>query len=631
MKLLKIFLWCLGLFVLSCAIYISIVVSEVHKKLQQIDIDYSIQSKEESVLEPGTHILRDDFDDFIHFTLKSEGFNPYNSANKLEESLKISGDKYLVNEEIILPKVLSNNCKRYNCIKFNIDFDNINPLLWKGLIGIEDFRFLEHDGIDFKSLLRAFIADVKAMKKVQGGSTLTMQLAKNLFLSNEKKLERKLREMVYAIYIEYKLSKEKIVTTYFNEVFWGVVGGVYIKGVKAASIAYFDKSPDKLTDYESSILIGMLKGPYFYNPVRHLDRLKKRTTIVFNRLKSLALVGSGEETLWDDNKWKSWLYRLKKKNKRKSIQSFYYVSRSLDNFLEPFEKFVFYQSITSINSMLKERTKGLDIATKFLALDKSCKETPCPQSFFHYTKPERNLEKAILKERHQVGSVLKPIIYEQLIELGKSLDDQVSTKPITLKLVSGKWTPKDASKVNEEYVDLRYAVKKSKNIPLIRVANEVGFDRLESKLQAYIPRLLKPLKEYPAQLLGSIEMSLEELGSSYLKYFEATCKNINKGKYTFEDSILYEMSKAKETTISKASRGAIKDILMFGKTGTTNNGLDNWYIAFDGKVFYAIWYGVDSNRQGKKLRLAGSTSAYKIFQNFQLYRGKQLYELYCND
>jgi penicillin-binding protein 1B len=609
---------------LSCVVYISVVVSEVHKKLQLIETEYDSKAKEESVLESGTYVLSDDFDDFINFTEKG-------SFQIDEEAMTLVRNKYLINKEVVLPKTLKNDCKRYNCIKFNINFDNINPLLWKGLIGIEDFRFLEHDGIDFKSLLRAFIADVKAMKKVQGGSTLTMQLAKNLFLTNEKKIERKLREMVYASYIEYKLPKEKIITTYFNEIFWGVVGGVYIKGIKAASIAYFDKSPDELTDYESSILIGMLKGPYFYSPTKHLDRLQRRTSVVFNRLKSLSLVGSSKDTVWTEEKWKSWRYKLDKKSKRKSIRSYYNLSKSLGNFLEPFEKFVFYQSITTINSELEKQTKGLDIATKFLALEKTCTEFPCPQSFYHYTKPERNLDKAINLEKHQVGSVLKPIIYEQLVELGKNLSDKVSTKPITLKLVSGKWTPKDSSKVKREFVELRYAVKKSKNIPLIRVANEIGFSKLEPKLLEYFPDLLTPLAEYPAQLLGSIEMSLSELGKSYLKYFKKTCENIKSNKYTFEESILFEMSKAKETTISRVSSKAINDILMFGKTGTTNDGLDNWYIAFDGKVFYAIWFGVDSKRQGKKLRLAGATSAYRIFQNFQIYRGKQLYELYCND
>ncbi len=630
MKVFKVISWCAMLIFLCAAVYITTVVSEVHTKLSNLEVRLDKNTKHSSVLENGSIVLKKNLEEFLPFV--ETGSSSEKAILKLIEDGEISskGNKYFINKEIQVPNILRNDCKRYNCVQFEIGFDEIPPTLWKGLIGIEDYRFLEHDGVDYKSLLRAFVADVKAMKKVQGGSTLTMQLAKNLFLTNEKRIERKIREMIYAFYIEYKLPKEKIITTYFNEIFWGVVNGVYIKGIKAAAIAYFNKTPNELTDYESSLLIGLLKGPYFYSPFRHFDRLKTRTNVVFKRLSGLSLVSSDSETSWKEHQWGSWLTSLKQKNEGSSIKSYYYLSKSLDNYLEPFEKFVFSESVVKINKLLEKQTKDLDVAVKFLALDSSCEDESCPSTYYFYTKPERNLQNAIFKERHQVGSVLKPIIYEQLIELGKKLDDKVSTKPITLDLVSGKWTPKDSSKVKVDYVDLRYAVKKSKNIPLVRVSSELGFDTLEPKLKEYFPRLLTPLKEYPAQLLGALEMTLGELGFSYLKYFKKTCENIKNEKYDFKDSILYEMSKADETTISHVSSSTIKKILMFGKTGTTNNGLDNWYVAFDGKVFYAIWFGVDSKRSGKKLRLAGATSAYRIFQNFQLYRGKQLYELYCN-
>ncbi len=630
MKAIKIILWCVGLFVLIGVVYVSVVISEVHQKLTEVEVTYSEQTKGESTLESGTLVKKTDLQDYLNFTnIKSK--KNFLDGLFADDSLKGQGSNYLVNKEIILPKLIKNDCKRYNCIKFNTSFDDISPLLWKGLIGIEDYRFLEHDGVDYRSLLRAFVADVKAMKKVQGGSTLTMQLAKNLFLTNEKRFERKLREMVYAFYIEYKLSKEEIITTYFNEIFWGVVDGVYIKGIKAASMAYFNKSPKNLTDFEASMLIGMLKGPYFYSPFRHFERLQGRTGIVYKRLSELSLVGDKSSSRWDETSWAEWIKSLTLKNEGSSLKSYYFLSKTLNNYLEPFEKYVFYQSVKKINDLLVKQTKDLDVATKFIAIDINCIDKTCPNSFYYYSKNERDLERAIFEEKHQVGSVLKPIIYEQLIELGKSLNDKVSTSPITLKLVSGNWTPKDGSAVHEPQVDLRYAVKKSKNIPLIRTAAEVGFEKLEPKLLNYFPELLTPLAEYPAQLLGAIEMSLGDLSFSYLKYFKKTCENIKSGKYTFEDSILFEMSNAKETTISRVSLGAIKEIMMFGKTGTTNKGLDNWYVAFDGKVFYAIWYGVDSQRAGKTLRLAGATSAFRIFQNFQLYRGKQLYELYCHD
>ena len=630
-RLVKIVGLCAAAIAVGVVAYVVIVVNEIQLKLDERNIVSNSIDNQKSIVEDGSFIKKSDFLNYMIFTKRDDSVeNIYNKLITDEKIEKKNWNKLNIKKQLEMPPFIGNDCKRYRCLQYRSKFENIPSALWKGLIGIEDNRFLEHDGVDHISILRAFIADLKAMKLVQGGSTLTMQLAKNLFLTTEKKLERKLREVIYAFYIEYKIPKEEILTTYLNEVFWGVIQGVYIKGVKSASLIYFDKLPEELTDYEAAMLIGMLKGPYFYSPINHLDRLKKRTSVVFKRLKELSLVTQKEEAVWDNEVWNSWQKKLLIKNKQTYLRSIYITSKSKNDFIEPFEKFVFYESVKNIQNKLKKQTEGLDVAIKFLAIDSSCESFDCDNSFYYYSKLERNLEKAISTEKHQVGSVLKPIIYEQFIELGKKLSDKVSTKPITLNLVSGKWTPKDASRVKVDEVELRYAIKKSKNIPIVRIAKEVGFDVLEPRLKEYFPNLLTPLSEYPAQILGAIEMSLSQLSFSYLKYFKKTCQNIKDGVYTFEESILYELSKANETTVSRVSNEVMKNVLIFGKTGTTNNGLDNWYIAFDGKVFYAIWFGVDSDRKDKRLRLAGATSAYRIFQDFQTNRGKQIYELYCH-
>lgn len=610
--------------------YIVVVVNEISLKLDELKITKNINDKSISVIEEGTIVSKKSLNNFLIFTERKRNIEKYIKELIDSENIKVNKNSYEILKTFEAEKFLGNDCSRYRCLQYRVNFEEIPSSLWKGLMGIEDYRFLDHDGVDIVSIARAFIADIKAMKLVQGGSTLTMQLAKNLFLTTEKKFERKLREVIYAFYIEYKMPKEKILTTYFNEVFWGSLNGIYIKGVKAASLVYFDKTPEDLTDFEAAILIGLLKGPYFYSPLNHLDRLKDRASVVYNRLLGLSLVSENKSILWDDNKWESWQKELENKNKNSFLYSTYQVSKSVDSFLEPFEKFVFYESVQKTRSDLSQITKGFDIGVKFIAIDSSCIDKSCPKIFTYYSKNERDLLTAIYEEKHQVGSVLKPIIYEQFIELGKKLTDEVSTKPITLKLKSGNWTPKDASVVHDDFVPLSYAIKKSKNIPLIRTASEIGFEKVEPLLLNYFPDLLLPLSEYPAQLLGAIELSLGNLAFTYLKYFKKTCENIENQKYTFEESILYEMSKASETTVSRVSTDLIKEILLFGKTGTTNQGLDNWYIAFDGKVFYAVWFGVDADRKNKKLRLAGATSAYRIFQNFQLYRGKQITELYCH-
>jgi len=597
--------------------------------MEEMRIVSKPKSSNISTLEEGTYILKENLKSFVLF---SEMYMPFEKwLAELVDSQKIVSinNTWEIRESIEIPKLIENDCKRYNCMQNRIKFEQLPSNLWKALIGIEDYRFLEHDGVDYVSIIRAFIADVKAMSFVQGGSTLTQQLAKNLFLTNEKKLERKIREMIYAVYIEYKFEKEEILTTYFNEAYWGAVQGVYIKGIYSASIIYFGKPPQDLTDYESSILIGMLKGPNFYHPIRRLERLKNRTSVVYKRLSQLGFVSTDKSIIWDDDKWESWHSKLVNIQGKNDFKIIYQLTKNNSQLWEPFEQYVFLESVNVIKNLYKKQTKDYDVAIKAAIIDKSCTSEECEKSFYYYSKPERNLNKAIRSERHQVGSILKPIIYEQFLKSGKSLDDKVSTKKITLNLKSGDWSPKDGSKVHVPEVSLRVALQKSKNIPLIRLASEYGFDKLEKDLLPYFPNLLLPLAEYPAQLLGAIELSITEIAGAYLKYFNDTCRSIVNNKYKYEQSILYELSKAGETTVARSANKLLKKILIFGKTGTTNNGLDNWYIAFDGRQFFVIWFGVDSERQDKKMRLSGASTSFRIFQRFLDYRGKQLNELYC--
>ena len=615
-----------GIFTIAVSSYVFIVVRELQLKLETSLIQKSLTPGKPSTLELGSFVESDTLE--IYATFSEGGKNLVKQAFE-QGTLEKSGRRVSVDSEIVLPPLLENHCQRYRCLQRRIKFKNIPSSLWKGLLGIEDYRFLQHEGVDPISILRALIADIKAMSLVQGGSTLTQQLAKNLFLTNEKKLERKLREVVYAVYLERTYSKEQIVTMYFNEVFWGAVGGIYIKGIDMASRIYFEKDPSKLDDFEAAMLVGMLKGPYYYHPLRHLERLKNRTKVVYKRLRELRLVSSDASLQWEEDDWKRWQEKLRRKNEGAALRNVYLAGQSGQSLLEPFERIAFYQSVSKARAALAERTKDADIAVKAAFVNTACDSLDCQGSFSYYSKFERDLRSAMFDERHQVGSVLKPIIYQQLLNEGKNLSDTIATDPVTLKLLSGDWTPSDSSYHGQKEVTLKYAIQKSRNIPLIRAAKDVGFETLEKRMLDYFPNLLSPLAEYPAQLLGAIELTFDELAEAYLKFFKRQCESFQTGKTTYEESLLYYLAQADETTISRVAGDVIRQSLIFGKTGTTNNGLDNWYIAYDGQNFYAIWFGVDSGRSGKDLRLYGANSSFRIFQDFIHFRGKQVSEFFC--
>lgn len=608
--------------------YVFTVIQDLKHKIELAKVDSTDTLQLASSFEMDTRVSESLFTDYLLFTSDTEEKLSYEKLIA-EDFLTIEGDKLAIHGAFTLPALRVNNCDRFRCIQNRREFTDIPASIWKGLLGTEDFRFLDHQGIDPIAIARAIVVDVIAMKFVQGGSTLTQQLVKNLFLTNERKLKRKITEMIYAIYIENILTKEEIITLYLNEVFWGTYQGIYLKGFHAASLAYFNKVPANLDEYEATILIGLLKGPGYYDPSRGIDRIKTRTRAVYERLRSLSLVSKTEQFVWSDKEWEAWKKDYDSRSKKRNFYSYYLASQNADRTLESYEKLVLYNSIERVSAYLKPRTKEADIGIKVLIADLDCVSFDCESSFSFYSKLERDKRVAMTEEYHQVGSLLKPVVYETFIELGKSYDDDISTEPITLKLKSGDWTPKDYSKVKVEEIKLKEALQKSKNIPLVRAASEVGFERLEEKLAPRFPRLKTPLAEYPAQLLGALELSMEEVLKVYSNFIKNKCASIQENSIAFEETVLHYMSVAPETTISNLAKSPLRDALVFGKTGTTNNGLDNWYYAFDGRRVYLIWYGVESRRADFDLRLSGAVSSFLIFQNFMNERGKQISEIIC--
>lgn len=607
--------------------YVYIVIGELQLKISQNKIERQALELSPSRLEKDSLVLKQDLETYLMFAANS---NLSLSEMISNEVLQVENHQLRVLEDVNLPALEKNSCSKFQCIQFEKDFPKIPSSIWKGLLGTEDFRFLEHRGVDPLAIARAVIVDVIAMKFIQGGSTLTQQLMKNLFLSNERKISRKLKEMIYALYIENVMSKEEIVTLYLNEMFWGVHQNLYIKGFYAASLAYFNKPPSKLDEFEATILISLLKGPNFYNPAKSIERLKDRSTAVFKRLQSLSLVPKDDRLLWSDARWDNYQKDYAKRNSQKTLYQYFLLSKNSDVFLEPFEKLVLFGSYLTHNKSIQDRLGvDADYATKILVGKRECDSYDCAGVFSFYSKIEREKRRAITEEFHQVGSLFKPVVYDTFIDLGRSYQDIVSTEPITLNLKSGIWKPKDYSKAKVDEISLKEALQKSKNIPLIRVASEVGFEKVEEKLLPQIPRLKTPLAEFPAQLLGALELSLEEVFLSYRNFLNNKCQQIEQTDLKFEDSLLFYMSVASETTISRVVRPPLSHALVFGKTGTSNNGLDNWYFAFDGRQLYVFWFGVESERDKTNLRISGASTAFRMFQDFINYRGKQVSEVYC--
>ena len=539
-----------------------------------------------------------------------------------------------------------NQCKLNFCFQRRLTFEQIPPNLWRGLMGVEDERFLNHVGIDFFAILRALWADIKSMSLAQGGSTLTQQIVKNLYLDGEKSFSRKIKEIILSIYLETRYSKEEILLTYFNEVYWGSLAGIRINGLFSASALYFGKRPEHLDDYEMSILVAMLKGPSLYSPLKNPIKLRERSDLVFHKLQKGNFIAKFDNSPWSDQQWEKWPKIITSKNEdlhlRVLSQNFRLPFDMAGNF---YEQFTFsYQAekkMSLIEAEFADKLKKgkvpqdlkVDFAFKIFFRDLLCPvDGNCHQDYFYYSKLERDFTHALMNERHQVGSILKPIIYRIYVGLGKELSDSVDTSPIVIKLLSGKWSPKESIKSANSIpmqITLMEALQKSRNIPTIRLAEELGWDAIEKWLLDYVPNLIVPLNQYPSQLLGAIELSFSNVAFAFDKFIQDECHDLVDGIRTSDNSALLALSDPKATTLATVIQSKIGDLSFFGKTGTSNKGNDNWFVAFDGRYLSILWMGNERKEEEKSLELSGAASAFKVYENYLLTRGRPFPALDC--
>jgi len=571
-------------------------------------------------LQNGSLINRQDIKTFYLFANSKKPFAKFWQEKVQNKSVQVAeGNLAFIVESFSLPNLYKNNCDDVYCYQHRIPFSEIPSVFWKGLIGIEDTRFLEHSGIDYRALLRALLTDISKMKLVQGGSTLTQQLVKNLFLTNEKTILRKVKELIISIYIEKKYPKEKILEAYFNEVFWGVVQGIKVKGVYAAANFYFTKKINEISSYEAVILTAMLKGPNFYNPIKNIERLKNRVKVLFDKLVENNKVSRKYSGEWREQDWVNWQKKLRRENVSRGFYPIWHLSREEGPYLNSYERFVI---VMKSQKILREITKKIgkkDIAIKIMIGNPYQKKN----IYTYYSKIERNKEIALNKEKHQIGSTLKPVLYSVYNDLGKKFTDMVSTEKLTLHLKSGKWSPNEAHTISDKKVTLLRALEKSYNRPVIHLAQEVTFEKLQEKLTLFLPTIRKPLAEYPAQLLGALELSVAGLYEVYRKFIINECKK-NRG-----ENILFLLSDPTKTTIGKIVGEKLRKLQFFGKTGTSNNGLDNWFLFYEGSQLGVIWVGLESGRKDADLQLYGGNTSFRVFQDYFIERGKRFGELRC--
>ncbi len=497
---------------------------------------------------------------------------------------------------IRVPPLVKNKCTKTNCYKSEATLKDFPPGLWKNLLKVEDKRFLIHQGLDFKAILRAMIVNLKDLSYSQGASTLTQQLIKNKFLSNEKTLKRKFIELIAAFLIEIKFSKEKILTSYLNEVYWGALQKVHLYGARSATLFYFQKKLDEINEFESLILVCLLKGPGYFSPLKSLDKLKNRVHYFAKDLKIKS---------WSNQEWKAWVETLKKLEETTPYKSLVSLSKYKKS---NYKQYVLMESVSKV-------LDGLPVISLFSILSiKNGSYTQWGKQGSFWNKNAKYLH-----SRTQLGSLIKPLLYNYFISKGKKHSTLVNSSPYIYK----NWHPKDHIKKGLKKLTLADSLKKSYNWPFLHISKELGFEGLEKYLIQNYPMipLKRPLGEYQSQLLGAIDMSIKDISYMYLKWLEMLCEE---GHIEIADLISFK----NKTTYSHYITKKLKDFSVFGKTGTTNEGKNNWFVGIDGNEIVTILTRFNGNT-ALKYKTSGASTSFRIYQRFLMSRGKSIEILFC--
>ena len=504
-----------------------------------------------------------------------------------------------------------------------IRLKHMPPNLVDAVLATKDRRFHHHFGVDPIGLARALVANLQAGEVVEGGSTITQQLVKNLFLSSERTVARKAHEMVLALWLETKFSKDKILELYLNRVYFG--GGAY--GVEAAALRYFGKSARHVTLSEAALLAGLLKAPSHYAPTRSIRRSEARANQVLGNMveagllePSLALAALGDPARVHDPSGVTgyefavdWVVELLPGFVGEQSGDLV-IETTIDARLQP-EAQRTVERIMARHGVLGETGEA---AMVVLSPDGGVKAMIGGRSY------RRSQYNRALKAMRQPGSAFKPFVYLAAVESGLGPDSIVNDKPVAIN----GWKPKNYSGEYRGAVTLREGLAKSINSVAVRLTMEVG--RWHVVRTARRLGINSPLHDKPSIALGTAEVTLLELTSAYAPFANrgrGVLPHVIKRVRTSGGKALYERrGSGVGQVIARPYAGAMNDMLSAtltqgtgrkaalashpaaGKTGTTQNFRDAWFIGYTAQLIADVWVGKDSGRPMRKI-IGGSVPA----------------------
>ncbi len=555
---------------------------------------------------------------------------------------------------VVLPQVIAQYLGGEPILRDEHTLPDFPVACLNAIIAIEDAKFLEHKGVSPLGILRAVVVNLLKGRKAQGGSTLTQQLIKNYFLTPEKTLKRKALEFIMALLIESHFDKDLILETYLNIIYMGQQGPYQVRGYGAASRFYFQKSVSDLSLAQCSLLAAIVNSPGQYNPFTNPAKAKTRRSLVLQKMEEQKFISSEEKTRAEEE--------ALPKNENADLYSTlpYFLQAAVEQVSKlGIEELGGYKLFTTMDLRLQEAAQTSIVkslneiesqhpvvkkvkAKKNINLESALVSVDIATGGIRALVGGRSFKKTqfnrILTSKRQVGSTFKPVVF--LTALASDNEEinpiyELRDEPFTHKYGRQKWSPENYDHTFYGTVPMYFALKESLNLATAQLALNIGLDSIIDT--ARVLGIRSELKPVPSLSLGAFELNPLELLQAYMtiarfgNYLELTFLDYvedPEGKPVWSANSRMEENKIssvatqmligmlKQTVISGTAKKISSsgyDKIVAGKTGTTNDYHDSWFVGFTPDLLSIVWTGYDDNTPSGLTGASGSLPAWLSF------------------
>jgi penicillin-binding protein 1A len=503
-----------------------------------------------------------------------------------------------------------------------LTYDQIPPEMRAAMISTEDRRFRSHIGVDPLGIGRAIASAVANNHRVSATSTITQQLARNIFLTNNRSFGRKIKEAILALALERKFSKDQILELYLNRVYFG--GGAY--GIDAASRKFFGHGADQLSLGEAAIIAGLVKAPSNYSPSADVEAARARSSVVLQTMARNGFISPGDAAAVDPAQ-----IRIQQTTNNNSVRYFTdwalpQLDTLIDQTSEPIDVWTTLDpgmQVAADRAIQANAPKGAQGALVAMDRDGAVRALVGGRDYVN------SIYNRATQAERQPGSAFKLFVYLSALESGMKPTDTIVDEPVTID----GWSPRNSSRTNLGPVTLREAFSRSINTISAKIGQQVGFGTIADMARRF--GITTPISTFPSMVLGASDVRLIDMTRAFAsvanKGVAITPYAIRKvvtadGRQLYqrdqdEERVLVAPWVAAEMTdllqsavLSGTGRAAQIGRPVAGKTGTTSSNKDGWFIGFSSGLTTGVWMGRDD--AGPIAGLQGGTAPARAFHDF---------------